>query len=134
MRRVLYNTLTNDAELQVFYPANKFYESGAVEDSPAAPFAVIRWGTRQSAGPGLSSRMVQVYFHDARGSYDRINDAVARCEELVAGLEGVEIPYGTGLLDRISTATWQLSSGELFDTEHRTNVRYVEFRMTGRDR
>lgn len=134
MRRVLYSALTSDPELNVFYPSSKFFERGAVTDSPPAPFAVVAWGTHQSLGPGLATRTVQVYFHDARGSYDRINDAVARCEELVAGLEEVEIPYGTGLLDRISTATWQLSSGELFDTEHRTNVRYVEFRVTGRDR
>ena len=134
MRRVLFNELTNDAELNVFYPGAVFSERGALVDSPAPPFAVIAWGLHQSNGPGLAIRTVQVYFHDARGSYDRINDAVARCAELVAGLENVEIPYGTGLVDRISTATWQSSSGELYDQEHKTNVRYVEFRVTGRDR
>ena len=71
MRRVLYNELTNDAELNVFYPGAVFSERGALVDSPAPPFAVIAWGLHQSNGPGLATRTVQVYFHDARGSYDR---------------------------------------------------------------
>lgn len=133
MKLALYQTVTGDAGVITLIPASRWYESGAITDTPVKPFGVVRWGTDLKLGPNLTVRTVAVWVHDERGSYDLIDDTLTEVRRVCAAMEGLEVPYTDGV-SRITQCDWFQSSGELFDQEYKTNCRFAEFRVAGRER
>lgn len=133
MRRSFFASVVGDGQVVALIPLSKWFESGAIVDTPDVPFGVIRWGPLLKHGPNLTTRTVQVWAHQARGSYDIINDVLTEVTRVAAGLSQVQTPWDKGV-DVLTQADFAFGSGELFDREYKTNCRYVEFRCTGRER
>lgn len=134
MRVAFYKTMTDATAVMTIVDADSWYESGAIVDTPEPPFVVVRWGPETvHGGPSMTSRTVQVWAHQARGSYDTINNVLHEVMEVAAGMSEVEVPWAQGI-SRVTQADYVFGSGELFDREYKTNCRYVEFRCTGRER
>lgn len=127
MRKAVYHLLTTDSALASLLPAEKWYERGAVKDSPTTPFAVLAW---QGASPngrgrtGVPRLVLWVYEH--RGSYALIDQVLARAREVLEGAAQFEYEG-----QRIAQADFDGSSVDLYDDIYKCNARNSGFVVIG---
>lgn len=127
MRKAVYNLLTTDATLATLLPAEKWFERGAVKDSPTTPFAVLAWAGVTANGRGrVGTPRLTVWVYEHRGSYALIDQVLARCTEV---LEAVAQYEHDG--ERIVQADFEGSSVDLFDDVYRCNARNAGYRVIG---
>lgn len=133
MRPALYEKLTTDAILLGLVPAVRHYERGSMLDIPETPFVVVAWGIQQSLGPGLSTRDLEIWVHQQRGDYSVCDQYLARVITVLQGISNYSysVPAENS---RLSTVTWEATSGDLDDRDYQTNTRHADFRVTGRGR
>jgi len=127
MRSLLYAAIVNEPDLITAIPANRWIAGGAVDTAPARPFAVIRIVD----GPPSISKAVQpraqIWIHDNRGSYTRIDAILAILRQTLENAFPAEDSNS-----RIVCAEWTGDSPDLTDEGYNTNTRYSSFTLTGR--
>lgn len=131
MRRLIYNLLTavpNEpgSYKMLWLPGGLFGDRAEFETPVDKPFGVL---THEGPLPGVSRHQqarFSLWVHDEPGDYTRIDNALKVLRPLVVGstprtLNGVWL----------TEAQWTSTSGDLFDAERRTNVKYSTFLLTG---
>jgi hypothetical protein len=124
MRALVHQWLTSHAALTALIPAERWIQQGALDNPPARPFAVVGFTDRPRSDVGSAQ---PIWVHDDRGSYSRIDSVVELLE--------ADLPNATPLEDsanRIVDIRWDGSSADLTDDGYSTNVRNVNFTLTGR--
>lgn len=126
MRRLIMNMLTTNDPLLNEIPADRWFGSGAVVDTPARPFAEIRFG---GVFPGLGRvkrRRLEVWIHDEEGDYERIDHIIGLVKDVLDGAEHVFYEN----VELISSE-WKGDSTDLFDDGYRTNTKSTGFDVIG---
>jgi hypothetical protein len=127
MRALVHQWLTSHAALTALIPAERWIQQGALDNPPARPFAVVGFTDRPRSDVGSAQPRLAIWVHDDRGSYSRIDSVVELLE--------ADLPNATPLEDsanRIVDIRWDGSSADLTDDGYSTNVRNVNFTLTGR--
>lgn len=127
MRKAVYHLLTTDPTLQALLPAEKWYERGAVPDTPTTPFAVLAWQGVTPVGRGRTGlpRLV-LWGYEHRGSYAFIDQLLRRATEVLEGVANYEYEG-----QRITQADFEGSSVDLYDDIYRCNARNAGYRVIG---
>lgn len=126
MRRLIRNMIINDEALLDFIPADRWFGSGAVVDTPARPFAEIRFGGVFRAMGPVKRRRLEVWVHDEEGDYTQIDDIIRELKRLLDGAEHVF--YEDTELIR---SEWVSDSTDLYDDKYRTNTKSTGFDVIG---
>jgi hypothetical protein len=127
MRKLLRDTILADSGLMTAIPAARWIQAGAVDNPPARPFAVIRITDARPSVSRSSQPSVQIWVHDDRGSYSRIDSTLKLIREYFATVFPLE-----NATERIVCAEWAGDSPDLVDEGYNTNTRYSSFTLTGR--
>lgn len=133
MRKTVHQLLTAQAGLVAVVPADRWYQAGAVLDTPVKPFVVLRWlAPVQASVTTRYMRQLRVEFHDKRGSYVQ-SDAFLGCPDKNNGVYAVLSPlvHFTGVDGRIAEATYLGHSGDQEDETYNTNMQFSSWRMIG---
>lgn len=102
--------------------------SAASDDNrPPTPFAEVRWGLRQPGMGQMKRTTVEIFVHDEPGSYKRINRILAWLEARLDGKEHLADGEGGWL----NSVKWTGTSGDLYDTGFRTNMKSITFEVIG---
>lgn len=126
LERTVYERITTAPTLTAYIPAARWFERSAVTDRPVVPYAVLAWtGTVPNNGRYIET--LDVYVHDDRGSYQRINDIL---QEVRVILEST-IQY-IGLTGwRLAQADFTFRSGAMEDQSNNTNMKYCSWMIVG---
>lgn len=127
LRQTVYELITADQEVTDMVPAVRWYERGAVEDSPTKPFAVLVWLTTVPASGGRYLHPLEVWVHDNRGDYSLIE---ATLQEVKRVLSGATQYAGTNGV-RLVQADFTGQSGDLDDPDRGTNVKNSSWLVVG---
>jgi hypothetical protein len=127
MRELIFGALTASAPLTAEIPAARWIAGGAVDEPPARPFAVVRITDSPPTPHGTAQPSVQIWVHDDRGSYVRIDKIL---KLIRAALESAVPMENT--TDRIVCVEWQGDSPDLTDEGYNTNTRNSGYTLTGR--
>lgn len=127
MRTLLRATLVADVGLIAAIPDARWIQAGAVDNPPARPFAVIRITDAPPSGSKAPQPRVQIWVHDNRGSYTRIDSTLKLIRERLTTAFPLE-----NATERIVCAEWTGDSPDLVDEGYNTNTRYCTFTLTGR--
>jgi len=130
MRKIIFKALTEDPTLASLLPAEKWFERGAVKDSPVTPFAVLAWAGVTANGrgrTGLPRLTLWVYEH--RGSYELIDKVLRRATEVLEALE--ETHQEDDPSQFVIQADFEGSSVDLYDDVYRCNTRNAGYRVIG---
>jgi hypothetical protein len=107
---------------------NRIYITHDVDTPGAKPFIVLRWGnTDPGLGP-INRRSLQVWVHDKKGDYSRINRCLKHVRDALIDLAGIATPETSGWLSQVN---WEGYSEDLSDDEANTFTRYASFVLTG---
>lgn len=118
--------IVSDLELLDDIPEDRWFGSGSIVDTPARPFAEIRFGgVFRGMGP-VKRRRLEVWVHDEEGDYTRIDRIIAGLKRVLDGAEhvfyeDVELIY----------ASWVSDSTDLYDDKYRTNTKSTGFDVIG---
>jgi hypothetical protein len=127
MRKAVYHLLTTDATLSGLLPAEKWYERGAVKDSPTTPFAVLAWQGTSPNGRGRTGvPRLTLWVYEHRGSYVLIDQVLARAREVLEG--AAQYSYEG---QRIAQVDFDGSSVDLYDDIYKCNTRNSGFVVIG---
>jgi hypothetical protein len=128
MRSIIRGILIADSDLTDIIPANRWFASGSIDDdnTPATPFAVIRFGLVNRGMAHVQRGSVTIWIHDGRGSYSNIDAAMRLITGILDGREHVS----DGDSELIK-ATWQDTSGDLFDNGYRTLTKTTTYEIVG---
>lgn len=127
MRKTMYEILAGSTELAAVV-GDRIFERGAVIDVPPRPFLVQAWGVTAVSNTTIrSARLLDLYVHDERGDYGRIEEALAAAK---LALKGVAQYVGTTGY-RIVQCDYQGISGDLDDPERRTNFQFSSWQVVG---
>lgn len=126
IRKTVYGLLTADPTLTALVPSDRWYERGAVPDSPQVPYGVLAW--QGTDGPRWGHvRLLDVFVHDARGDYGIIEDALNRARVLLEAAA----QYSSVLGVRMTQADWQTRSADLFDDATGTGMMFDSWKIVG---
>lgn len=131
MRKLLYRALTESAVLLAEIPIDRWLSGGSVDITPALPFAVIKFGggdvVPSPSGWGISR--VEIWIHDEKGSYTRIDKILNLIKDHLDGnsFMWIDLPR-----DNIAVAEWTSTSGDLVDGGYNTNTRLASYKLVGR--
>lgn len=126
MRKAMHNLLTTDPTLAALLPAEKWYQRGAVPDSPRTPFAVEAWQGEEVRGKSLVLPRFTLWVYQARGSYHIIDEVLRRATELLSSTVAYEHDG-----ERLAQVDYEGSSVDLFDDVYRANARNAGYRVIG---
>jgi len=135
MRATIRNLLIATPALSAVIPAERWYQAGAVVDTPVKPFAVLRWlAPTASVARGRFLRQLRVDIHDKRGSYVQIDKLLGN-PDTGGGVYGVLAPLvqHTGVDGRISETTYLGHSGDQEDETYLTNFKFSSWQVIGAD-
>lgn len=127
MRALMYSVITGAPSLTNLIPAERWIGGGAVDEPPARPFAVIRITDSPLSISKAAKPTVQIWVHDNRGSYTKIDRILEALHAVLIAVEDLE-----DATSRIACIEWTGDSPDLVDTDYNTNVRYATFSLTGR--
>lgn len=120
--------------------ARRFYLAGAlgkgkgdaaIPANPTKPFVVVREidvlpaNVAKDTSPNVCRRVYQVYVHDERGTYSRIDQILAILRETVRGLRDQVSSTGSRCID----ATWDTVSADTEDLTYDSNMKYATFSL-----
>ena len=127
MRKTVYEILAAATDLTDIV-GDRILERGSVVDVPPRPFLVQAWGVTAVTNTTIRSvRNLDLYVHDERGDYSRIESALAAAK---LALKGVAQYVGTTGY-RIVQCDYQGISGDLDDPERRTNFQFSSWQVVG---
>jgi hypothetical protein len=127
MRALLHAAIVAETDLTAIIPAGRWIAGGAVDAAPIRPFAVIRIVDAPVSVVKSSQYRVQIWIHDNRGSYARIDSVLPLLRETLENAFPAE-----NATSRIVCAEWSGDSPDLTDEGYNTNARYSTFTLTGR--
>lgn len=128
MRATVRGLLVGNGALTTLIPTERWYQAGAVHDSPRMPFGVLRWiAPVRGDARGTFTKQLQVQVFDQRGDYTKI-DAVLKL--VLATLEPVE--DFTGVDGHIAQLDYLGDSGDQEDTDLRAGMKYSSWQIAGR--
>jgi hypothetical protein len=121
----LYQALAASAPLVAAIPTERWFEAGAVPDTPETPFLVLRWLSPVPLAPSWGEQL-QVFVHDERGNYARIEAALKLVYARLISLEQY-----TGTDGRITQCDFTGHSGDQEDPDKRTNMKFNSWQVIG---
>lgn len=134
MRKTLRGLLVADGSLTAVIPTERWYQAGAVLDSPPKPFAVLRWlAPVNGDARGTFAHQLQVAVYDNRGSYTRIDQLLGGkyrtggVYPILAGIAGV-----AGVDGYITQADYLGDSGDQEDIDYKANLKFSSWQIVGR--
>jgi hypothetical protein len=127
MRKLIYQALTSSLPLVAEIPIVRWIQGGSMDAQIARPFAVYRIVDDIPTTVHSSQPRLQVWIHDNRGSYTRID----RILELVRTTLENAVPMENST-HRIVDVEWTGDSPDLVDEGYDTNTRNASFILTGR--
>jgi hypothetical protein len=135
MRATVYQYLTAQTALTALVPVARWYQAGAVVDTPKKPFVVLRWlAPVQANTPTRFLKQLRVDVHDQRGSYKNIDAFLGspdRGDGVYGALSG--LAQLVGVDGRITQAEYLGHSGDQEDPVYMTNFKFSSWRMIGVD-
>jgi hypothetical protein len=133
VRKTLYHLLTSTPALTGIVPAERWYQAGAVKDTPRKPFVVIRWiAPVPSTGSGRWLNQLRLDVHDERGDYSRIDALLGNpysgggIYDLLTGLADY-----VGADGRITQCDYLNHSGDQEDEDYKTNYKFSSWQVIG---
>lgn len=135
MRATLYQLLVGTPALVALVPASRWYQAGAVVDTPTKPFVIVRWlAPVPSDARGRFLKQVRIEHHGPRGSYaaaDTFLGSPDKNNGLYAVMDGIVQLVGPD--GRITEATFLGHSGDQEDSTYNTNMKFSSWRVIGVD-
>lgn len=127
MRQLIHEALTSSLPLIAEIPADRWIQSGALDEIPTCPFAVYRIADAPTSLIHSVQPRLEVWVHDVRGSYLRIDRILDLVKEALAAAVPME-----DSTHRIVCVEWTGDSPDLVDEGNNTNTRNTQFTITGR--
>jgi hypothetical protein len=125
LRQTVYALITGDSTVTDVVPA--WYDRSAVLDTPETPYGVLGWEPELAKGGRRWTYSLNVYVHDNRGDFNRIDAALKAVRALLEGT----LQY-TGLDGTIVQADYRGTSGDQVDQATGTNVKFSSWEVVGR--
>lgn len=126
MRKVVYSLLANSVAFTDLVPADHIYERSSVPDAPVLPFCVLAWGGRTKVATGCYRTSLEIWVHDERGDYSRIDNALAVIENIL--LSNVHAVVDDS---RMAQADAPNTSSDMYDDTYRSSARSAGYRLVG---
>lgn len=124
MRAIVRGFIIGRPEIVELIPADRWFEGGAVIDTPTKPFGVLKFGgTFRGMGPVRVNRL-EVVVHAERGSFDLIDTVLLRSK--LAFADAVHLRRAGSDVE-VMQVDWVSDSPDLFDAEHRSNTRSSQY-------
>jgi hypothetical protein len=127
MRTVIHGLIINDPGITALIPADRWFQASSIDAAPQLPFGVIRISGNFPTPVASGQRRIEVWVHDAKGSYIQIDDILELVQELFDRTFDV-VDDGW----RLTCMTWDNDSPDLFDDGYGTNCKMKAFTATGR--
>lgn len=127
MRKLIHAALTSSLPLIAVIPAIRWIEAGAMDNAIVRPFGVIRIVDEPPSVVWSSQPRMQIWVHDERGSYVRIDSILALIRTALEAAVPME-----NATHRIVCVDWTGDSPDLVDEGYNTNTRFSSFTFTGR--
>lgn len=119
MRKLVFGILSG-------IPGIEWIQGGAADEAPPRPFGVFRIVDGPSTDHHTLQPQIQVWIHDERGSYVRIDEFLDLVKSTLLSAAPVEDENS-----RIVMVEWGGDSPDLIDDGYNTNTRYSTFTLTG---
>jgi hypothetical protein len=132
MRKTIYSALTSASALTAIVPIERWYEAGAVIDTPRRPFVVLRWIAPVPSASGRWLNQLRVDVHDQRGDYSRIEALLGNPYSgggIYALLTGLTDYVGSD--GRITQCDYLNHSGDQEDEDYKTNYKFSSWQVIG---
>lgn len=126
-RAALFSLLDGDGTLRGL-GVETVYPTNAVDTPAEQCFIVIRWDTRDQQFGGTGTQGCTVWAHDRDRDYARIDQVLARVEDLLASTIHRAGEDGWTL----TQADYRGQSPDLFDSGYDTCTRWSEFQIAAR--
>jgi len=129
MRQLAYRAITESARITALIPADQWIGDGGMDiTKPQTPFGVIKFAGDERSPSRHGVPRVEVWIHDDRGSYMRIDQILAavRTELDTNVFAFPDMPGELICFD------WQSYSPDLIDDGYNTNTRMAAFLAVGR--
>lgn len=140
LRNIVGNLLRNDVQLNTVIPDERMFGPGVIgvqgeagtippPDISLGPWLSYRFDeevprVRDDRTPKASHQEMEIYVHDAPGSYSRIDSALKHVKRIMAAAQ----PTTNGTV-KLMQVDYQGCSQDQFDPEFGTIVRWASFRM-----
>lgn len=108
-------------------PAVRWISAGALDAPPPRPFAVLRLRDGPASDVRSLQPTLEVWIHDERGSYTRIDDILEQVKQKLSAATPME-----NATHRIVDVRWIGDSPDLVDEGYNTNTKWTSFTLTGR--
>lgn len=130
MRKLVYDLLIAQSVLTDQVPAVRWYEEGAVIDTPLArPFVILKTtGTSRNVGRFTT---LEIWVYDDRGSYTKIDNFLRTLRSFLDTAAESSRTRSDGSVVRLVTTDWQGDSADLYDDIFRCGTRYGSWRLIG---
>lgn len=125
VRMMLVNALPVGSDL----PAERWYGSGSILDTPIRPFAEIRFGGKFQGMGSVTRRRLEVWIHNEEGDYESIEDWIRFAQSVLDGAEHVT----DGVGNEVISCSWVNNSTDLYDDGYRTNCMSATFELVGKE-
>lgn len=128
-REFVYGLLTSDATLNTLGLGDQStFLSHDVDTPLVRPMMILRW---QNTDPGVGAvnrRVLQVWIHDEKGDYTRIDAALERVRTVLTNVAGANAGAANKWVTQIN---WNGDSDDLTDDEAGTFTRWGMYTLTG---
>jgi hypothetical protein len=136
MRATVRDLLIGTPALTAFIPPERWFQAGAVLDTPRFPFAILRWISPVRSASGRDMKQLQVAVYDRRSTYQTIDKILGGPDRLLvpsvysvlAGAAGV-----TGSDGYIAQADYLGNSGDQEDVDYKANLMFSSWQIAGRN-
>lgn len=127
MRSLIRARILATPALIAIIPADRWFGSGSIVDTPTRPFAEIRFGGVFPGMANITRRRLEVWIHDEEGSYERIDQVIGLLKTAISGMTNVQSGPS-----EVICANWISDSTDLYDDGYRTNAKSTGFDVIGR--
>lgn len=128
MRKVVHHLLTTSGELNDLLGTPKWYSGSGMDRMTEPPFGVFRFAGHPATFARSGKYNLEVWVHDLRGSYTRIDAALEIIKDI---FEGVPASWDG---QYIAEADWTNDSPDLTNEDYNTNTKMASFDLVGRAR
>lgn len=129
VRVTTHQLLVAQPALTALVPTERWFRRGGTIDTPALPYVVLAWLGSVTVGGRNSPELLDVYVHDERGSYGKIDQVLKAVKPVLLAAEQYAGPSGTST--RLVQATYLGRSADLFDPDNGTAFQYSSWRIIG---
>lgn len=126
MRATVYGLLTGTPGLTDLVPAERWFEAGAVLDTPVKPFVVLRWLSPVPLSARSFGNQLRVEVHGERGDYTMLDDFNDEVVKVLGPLEQL-----VGSDGRVTQCDYLGHSGDQEHPEYRSNYKFTSWQVIG---